>query len=789
MSNSVCDAKGIKTFFQKDFIPTDNIPESTASRDKICMEARASLLIEAHCTGERFAAFMKCGRYTPEGWFFSFPEPYVRKFPFPQSYPATEITWTFREFKVNSKRPLINENGGVIERWELYLSSWNGTPQTIPDFCYRLKDNTSYSAGDLENALKQVQEYFQQEFRSRFNLCSQLSPYKTPEQVCRFFGNQPEVFGKLKLSGMWPDCLETEEVSHANQNRIVGFLNQYCGDSHYQIFSFKDQYGDTRMQVMRFYDPETQSKVLIPITSWMRSHFPYNQLYCVPVPEDKQPLFNLDLLLNPEIETVILTDSVELADFNQHKAPDGVVFTSFLCSPGIYESVDWTPLQDKEVWYLVTNHSGISLDAAYVKAQDLAGFLRDQYDIRLKFIQLKVEYPECHFKSVDMLLKMYREQPPKVNPASVVVFENDADFDIQYRKAEESITAISPEWWEQQENVSPEEKRIADKESKKRIPPSYLLRPFLLRGEVSMLYASKSTGKSALALSMAATVISGKPLFYEKWWTVPTQRDYPSNKVLYLDFENGQKEIRERRIDFAEPYWPEDQGKRVQCEANLIIEDMTNCSGKDYSLPENWQDIVTLIDAAKNKGTKGQPIDLLVIDTVSKFTRKPYTSSVNLSDFINMVRKLNIAILLIHHEGSNGKIRGWKALLDDFYFNLRLYRELPKEEDEDEEDEDAQEVLFEGRESILKTLEEPLILACQSSRSGIEKLSDFEIYFDKKWQEFHNPNDPNSYRTADERRKEEFRNIVETYSKRRLENQDIFPMLGISKDTYYKLKK
>ena len=194
-----------------------------------------------------------------------------------------------------------------------------------------------------------------------------------------------------------------------------------------------------------------------------------------------------------------------------------------------------------------------------------------------------------------------------------------------------------------------------------------------------------------------------------------------------------------------------------------------------------------MIDAAKNKGTKGQPIDLLVIDTVSKFTRKPYTSSVNLSDFINQVRKLNIAILLIHHEGSNGKVRGWRALLDNFYFNLRLYREPP--EDEDEKEDELQKVSLGERESILKTLEEPLILAYQSSRSGIEKLSDFEIYFDKKWHEFHNPDDPNPFRTTDERRDEEFNDIVETYLKRRVENQDIFPMLGISKDTYYKQKK
>ena len=49
----------LKDFFINSFIPIDNIPENTIRRDSICMEARASLLIEANCTSEYFPAFMK----------------------------------------------------------------------------------------------------------------------------------------------------------------------------------------------------------------------------------------------------------------------------------------------------------------------------------------------------------------------------------------------------------------------------------------------------------------------------------------------------------------------------------------------------------------------------------------------------------------------------------------------------------------------------------------------------------------------------------------------------------
>ena len=45
--------------FFKDFQWIDNIPEDQAARDKICLEAKAALLIEANRDSERFSAFIR----------------------------------------------------------------------------------------------------------------------------------------------------------------------------------------------------------------------------------------------------------------------------------------------------------------------------------------------------------------------------------------------------------------------------------------------------------------------------------------------------------------------------------------------------------------------------------------------------------------------------------------------------------------------------------------------------------------------------------------------------------
>ena len=90
-----CTIEQLSDFLVTQFVLTDNTPEDTAQRDKICMEARASLLIEANCTGERFPAFMKCGRREDSCWVFSFPRSFARQLTHSFVDGKVSLDWNF----------------------------------------------------------------------------------------------------------------------------------------------------------------------------------------------------------------------------------------------------------------------------------------------------------------------------------------------------------------------------------------------------------------------------------------------------------------------------------------------------------------------------------------------------------------------------------------------------------------------------------------------------------------------------------------------------------------------
>ena len=462
----------LKDFFINSFIPIDNIPEDTAWRDSICMEARASLLIEANCTSEYFPAFMKSGVPGSNCWIYKFPKPWSckRSYQFNNDY---KLNWSFEEFEIGT--PSINSTN----IWRLKVESKSNANINESPFNYvkqidwKNHDGPLLSNENLKEDFEQVNLSFQEVYRSRFQLCSQISPYKTPEQVCRFFGNRGEVFAKLKSDSMRPDYFEknlAQPVPKRNEQAawsdaraeqesfqeilpcspqgasLLPLCHKYNG-WFCQVFPFKDEYGEIRMQLIKLYVPKTQTKCLVPVTTWMRENYPYNQYFCVPLPEDKQPLYNLDLLLKPEVETVVLTDSVELADLNQRDAPGGVVFTSFICSLEHYEQVDWTPLRNKTIYYLITHHSGISLESAALKARKLKEYLvKEEPEIKLFFVTLPVDYKlEGHlggsrtFKSVDDILQNYEEWPPVVKTTEIKFWESDEEFLEFCAEAEEII--------------------------------------------------------------------------------------------------------------------------------------------------------------------------------------------------------------------------------------------------------------------------------------------------------------------------------------------------------------
>ena len=811
---SVASPEDIEKFLKDGFVVIDDIPEDTDRRDKICMSARASILIESYCSSGHFQPFMKAGRHESSRWIYPLPKPYITKVDTKSGYP--EFCLEFKEFAVYTGSMPEKDKYEADARWRLNIDD---------ELTSHIKFEHGIIPNSIDNAVfksdaTKAQEDFIANRPSQFELCKHITPYNTPERVCRFFENEPYVFSALHFAGKtfrpdifhdtgivsikneegktirestsdleslkeehpeWSEETSVHEVlktiivtSKENAN-ILELYEKCYGDSQKMVYPFKNQYGETTMKVVKLYDfDDSTSKLFIPVTTWMRSGSVKNQLFAVPRTTKQQPLYNLDLLYKKETSVVILTDSIEIADLNQKKCKlPGVVFTSFICDPGKYEQVDFNPLKALQlrVYYLISNHSGISLEVAYLKAEEMALHLGVEYKIYLKFIQLKANHTKvAHFTSLEKIITTRQKTPPQVIQDSVKIMEAYPKFQEILDKAKEFINSKPREWWEEHV-ASSEEQRLVKEEFNQSSTIDYILRPFLIRGEATMLFAGKSTGKSALALSMSAAITSStlrpKHLFNEKWWTVP-KSNYKRHKVLYLDFENGQKEIENRIKVFAHSYWPQKEEEREKCRENLQVIDMGTISNIpiDYSTPCNQQNIIDMIEDAKEKGEKGQPVDLLVIDTYTKFvnSENPQTSS-NFADFINKIRAMKIALLILHHENDEGNARGLKTKLDSLYASYRLYRESATKAT------DAKGT---------KNLNTPMSLECRSYRGHLDniQMETFKIKFDsdkKEWQVY----DP--IRNA----VEELNLIVKFYEKEGFNREETAQMLGMGRSSLF----
>ncbi len=780
----------LKDLFQ-DFQWIDDIPEDQKKRDEICLEAKAALLIEANCTSERFPAFIRLAKKSFHESCYHLPENV--EFQAKASYYDDRIVnISCDEFEAGKPNSFGKYWGIACEDAANHFSHAKPRYSTSYAYPYIVQNNQEFSnppidhSGDVINA-------FYAKYPSLYSICKELTPYKSVAQMCRFWGGTSDAFDKVKPRNMYPDYIwgnnqlvKNPEQEHWTDARLEQYafqflipcqtplqsdfaLNNCCYENwYYQVFPFRNQYGETIMKVVKVYDPETQCKILLPMTTWIRNNSAKSQIFCVPYPADKTPLYNLDKLLAAECETVILCDSIELAEANQNKNDSNkVVFTSFICSPGRYDQVDWSPLLDKELFILVSNHSGISFEAAALKTQELAEYLDENTDLEYKLLVLEVIYGKYRtrgFDNVEDILKMYQENPPQVNPSELLILEYEGEIDEFFQSAEKELNRLPDKWW-LKSDVPPEEKRIAEEKNSKPTPIDYIMHPLLIRGNATLLYAKKSVGKSSLAYSIAARVAAAGfsenpvPLLKGKWWNVPKQ----VHKVLYLDFENmGAMELKKQT--FQSGYIPE--ARADECRANLIMKDVAGCA-IDFSLPENHQKILDMIeDAKKNEGIPDKAVDLLVIDTYTGLVRTetPATPA-NFKDLIDKIRRMGIAVLITHHANSDNEIRGLQSKLDKIALTINISRNEAK--DDGNLDEQPCFVKYE--------------LPRYPMRSELKKP--FEIIFDSEHKQW-------KLTDKDHNEDSDFYLIVEGYKKLEFDRSAICQMLGLKKTSYHEhLKK
>jgi putative DNA primase/helicase len=172
------------------------------------------------------------------------------------------------------------------------------------------------------------------------------------------------------------------------------------------------------------------------------------------------------------------------------------------------------------------------------------------------------------------------------------------------------------------------------------VPPrEMLLDPILPERSLAMLYAPRGVGKTLLSLSIGLAVASGSTLLR---WSSPKPR-----RVLYVDGEMPLASLQERLRAISTGLNAEipNDGFRI------LAADHTE-NGISLGTEEGQRAIEPLLTG----------VDLLILDNLSTLCTTGSESAsdawVPMQNWLLALRRKGIAVLLVHHAGTNGRQRG-----------------------------------------------------------------------------------------------------------------------------------
>ena len=189
-------------------------------------------------------------------------------------------------------------------------------------------------------------------------------------------------------------------------------------------------------------------------------------------------------------------------------------------------------------------------------------------------------------------------------------------------------------------------------------PRGMLLEPILPEKGLAMLYASRGTGKTHVALGIAFAIATGTEFLK---WTAPAPR-----RVLLIDGEMPAAALQERlaSIVAGAPNVQFDPGN-IRILAGDLVED----GGiGNLASPEVQKELDAALDG----------IDLLVIDNLSSLTAVVRDNDAEswgpIQDWLLRLRRRNISVLIVHHAGKAGQQRGTSRREDVLDTSISLRR-------------------------------------------------------------------------------------------------------------------
>lgn len=171
----------------------------------------------------------------------------------------------------------------------------------------------------------------------------------------------------------------------------------------------------------------------------------------------------------------------------------------------------------------------------------------------------------------------------------------------------------------------------------------FILAPIMPTQGLVMIYAPRGIGKTFVSLSIACSVAAGENMFGGKWICEKPR------KVLFVDGEMPASTLQERlagiissmenKIDFTE-------------NLTIVTQDLQELGIADLSSSEGQKHIEEHLEG----------VELLILDNLSSLCRSgrenESESWLPLQEWLLMLRRRNISVLIVHHAGKNGNQRG-----------------------------------------------------------------------------------------------------------------------------------
>ncbi len=539
--------------------------------------------------------------------------------------------------------------------------------------------------------------------REKLNGKREMHHYSEIEQSLHFFAADTRPFGpfaletkRFKLSPLHTTSSpeEGEDLSGFQDNLSDLVKDGYRDSRDFSLggyrsipglttcVDFRDKYGTPNMRLSKAYRllKNRFHKCYIPMTCWYVKH--NNRSTClitnyvditpcdpklydssyfyVPIGfPDRQPLYNLDLL--EDAEAVVMCNSPENAEALQ-EANDieetGIAFTGFICDPGQYDEVDFSPLKGKTVFIEISNHNGMSMAESCLEVKKLYDFLFEDGIKDIRFILREIKYPDMtEVSNLDELLKTTGGNPPTVDTDSILLDFDKEQFDIILGKAQEEIarkqqnSQDKPFWGADQK---PENKEESESEEEEDPYASLIMRPILNRGMTTLIVGEPFVGKTAFSMAMGAYLRGCKNHFLENWyWTrhnkepqdeKSTKIEKIDYKVVYLYFDSGGSTLLNQ---FRKDFCP-----GIQKNDPLFIVDDVSGNNIDYSREENFGKFLGLLPKYENDG---RTIDVLFIDTAARFANQDRIDFAEINKFISFFnsRRKDVALVFTHHAPLN----------------------------------------------------------------------------------------------------------------------------------------